>query len=176
MKPRQPLPPETLSAEAQRLHQQLSNSSDVAAIVVGVSYVDTSLASLLSKRLLKSSVSDRILDSRSGVLGTFSARTDMSYALALIDKPMYQELKTLGELRNEIAHSHYELNFSSPSIIEHCSRLTYISNLRDSTTGKLIFTPEKIAPPRARFLLTASIIANIVILTALGEVHAKRAA
>jgi DNA-binding MltR family transcriptional regulator len=176
MKSRQPLSPESLSDEAQRLHQQLATSSDVAAIVVGVSYIDTSLASLLSKKLLKSSVSDRLLDSRSGALGTFSARTDMSYALALIDKPIYQELRTLGELRNEIAHSHYELSFSSPEVIERCTQLVYISTLRDSVTGTPIFGAEKIAAARTRFLYTASILANIVILTARGEVHAIRAA
>jgi DNA-binding MltR family transcriptional regulator len=169
MKSRQPLSPESLSDEAQRLHQQLATSSDVAAIVVGVSYIDTSLASLLSKKLLKSSVSDRLLD-------TFSARTDMSYALAPIDKPIYQELRTLGELRNEIAHSHYELSFSSPEVIERCTQLVYISTLRDSVTGTPIFGAEKIAAARTRFLYTASILANIVILTARGEVHAIRAA
>lgn len=89
MKSRQPIPPESLTPEVQRLHLQLADSSDIAAIVVGVGYLDACLASLLSKRLLKSSVSEKILDPRSGALGSFAARTDMSYVLALIDKSIY---------------------------------------------------------------------------------------
>lgn len=121
MPSRTPLPPESLSADSKHLYDLLNEGTDSSVIIVGVSYIDACLASLLAKRLLKSSVTEKLLDSRSGAIGSFAARSDLAYTLALIDKPMYQDLLVLAELRNETAHHHFELSFTSEAIVQGCN-------------------------------------------------------
>lgn len=176
MKRLAPQIPETLSAESKHLYDLLNQGADVAVIVVAVSYVDASLSSLLAKYLLKSSVTDKLLDSRSGALGSFVARSDLAYALALIDKSMYQDLLVLAELRNETAHHHFELSFSSPSVVSHCGKLAYAANLKDAGSGGPLFEEVWLVQPRGRFTLTATMIVSRLLLTALGTGHVERQA
>lgn len=173
---RLPVSPESLSVDSEHLYALLNESKDLAVIVVGVSYIDACLASLLARRLLKSSVTDSLLNSSSGAIGSFAARSNLAYALALIDKSMYQDLQVLAELRNETAHHHFELGFTSPKVAEHCQRLSYVANLKDGGTGEQLLDQSLIATPRNRFTLTATMIVNRLLLTALGTNHAERQA
>ena len=168
-----PLPPESLSSDSEHLYALLNEGADTSAIIVGVSYIDACLASLLAKRLLKSSVTEKLLDSRSGAIGSFAARSDLAYTLALIDKPMYQDLIVLAELRNETAHHHFELSFASEAIVLRCNKLKYVAGLKAANTGGPLMEEAWLARPRDRFMLTATMIVNRLLLTALGTIHAK---
>src|SRR5687768_16031576 len=105
--PRRPiLPPEHLSEDTQQFFDVLNGSSDLVVVLVAASYIDASLAALLHKFLVESSVSSKLLDPRGGALGTFAAKLDAAYALGLIDKPLYKDLCKIAEIRNEVAHHH----------------------------------------------------------------------
>lgn len=173
---RPPLPPEALSADGEQFYALLNGAQDVSVVVVAVSYIDACLASLLSKCFLPSSVTKELLDSGSGALGSFSARAKLAYVLALIDKTMFRDLQVLAELRNDVAHSHFELKFADATVVGHCQGLTYAASLRDHGTGHPIFTEDMLSGPRNRFMLTAVMIAQRLLLTALGTTHVKRQA
>ena len=176
MKNRAPHTPEKLLPDAEHLYSKLNQASDASSVIVGVSYVDACLASLLSKRLMRSSVADKLLDSRSGVIGSFAARSDLAYVLALIDKNIYQDLKILSELRNEVAHHHFELTFESDVVVDHCRRLSFVAAQIDAGTGLPLFTQDRLASARSIFVLTVVMTVIILLLIAQGESHAKRSA
>ncbi|HCE08999.1 MAG TPA: hypothetical protein DEQ40_10430 [Oxalobacteraceae bacterium] len=176
MSRRVPLSPESLSADSTKLYELLNEGTDASAIIVGVSYIDACLASLLAKRLRKSSVSEKLLDSRSGAVGSFGARSDLAYTLALIDKPMYQELVVLAELRNETAHHHFELSFNSEAVLALCNKLKYVAGLKNGNTGGPLMEDTWLARPRDRFTLTATMIVNRLLLTALDTIHVEQQA
>ena len=167
---RPPLLPESLSADSKQFYALLNEAQDVSMMVVAVSYIDACLASLLAKRLLKSPVTDELLDSRTGALGSFAARSRLAYVLALIEKSMYQDLQILAELRNDVAHNHFALSFTDPIVVERCERLKYVS------AGRPILDEGLLTNPRNRFMFTAVMIANRLLITALETTHAKRLA
>lgn len=173
MSPRLPLPPESLSTDSRELHNLLNDGPDASVVVVGVSYIDACLASLISKRLRKSSVTGKLLDSRSGALGSFVARADVAYTLALIDKAIYQDLLVLAELRNEVAHHHFELWFESEVIAKGCAKLKYVSGLKNWDTGGPLMEEGWLVGARNRFTMTAVMIVNRLLLAALGTNHAE---
>jgi DNA-binding MltR family transcriptional regulator len=170
---RPPLPPESLSADSKHLYDLLNEGTDASVIIIGVSYIDACLASLLAKRLLKSSVTEKLLDSRSGAIGSFAARSDLAYTLSLIDKPMYQDLLVLAGLRNETAHHHFELSFASGAILQGCDKLKYVACLKAANTGGPLIEEAWLARPRDRFMLTATMIVNRLLLTALCTTHVE---
>lgn len=171
---RAPLPPEVLSADTEHLYELLNEGVDASVIIVGVSYVDACLASLLAKRLLKSSITDKLLESQSGAIGSFGVRSDLAYSLGLIDKVMYQDLLALAKLRNITAHHHFELSFASDEIAKGCSELKYVAtSLATANAGGPSMEDEWIAGPRDRFMLTASMIVNRLLITALETNHAE---
>ena len=60
-----------------------------------------------------------------GPLGSFSAKIDFSYALSIITKDIFDDLRTIKDIRNEFAHpKELEfMSFSSPEILSHMKRL-----------------------------------------------------
>jgi DNA-binding MltR family transcriptional regulator len=172
---RPPIPPEDLSSDSKHLYEVLNSGHDTSAIVVGVSYIDACLASLLSKRLLKSSVTEKLLDSRSGPIGSFAARADLAYAVGLIPKVMYQDLLVLAELRNETAHHHFALAFSSSQVALHCEKLEYVRSLK-TQGGAQIIDEAWLTRSRDRFTISAVMIVNRLLLAALGTQHVDSAA
>jgi DNA-binding MltR family transcriptional regulator len=171
MAPRPPLPPEVLSSDTEKFFKLLNESQDSSLIVVAVSYIDACLASLLAKRLRKSSISESLLDSRAGPMGSFAVRSKLAYALALIDKPMYQDLQLLSELRNEVAHHHFELQIADPAVAAACMKLGYVSSLNNGLSDKPLMDDSWLASPRSRFTISAMLIAQRLLLTALGTKH-----
>ena len=51
-----------------------------------------------------------------GPLSSFSAKTDMAYALKMIPKSMFDALNILRRLRNQIAHSEEMVDLSHPKL------------------------------------------------------------
>jgi DNA-binding MltR family transcriptional regulator len=164
------LPAEALSADTQKLFDVLNNEPDFSVIVVSCAYVDACLGSILAKYLLESSISSKLLDVRSGALGSFAARSDVCYSLGLISKNIYQDLLVLGELRNQVAHHHHMLDFSATEIAEACRSLKYAETLErwDMNNGELMFRPGQLAEPRVRFVMTVVLLAQRLLLIALG--------
>ena len=171
MPPRAPLPPEVLSADGGHLYPLLNEGSDFTVIIIALSYLDACLTSLLSKYFRKGSTADELLDANKGALSTLTSKASMAYALGLIDKPMLQDLLIMARLRNLVAHSHFELAFQSDELQGLCGELKYIVQLRDAQTGNAVFDLDQGRAPRDKFVFTAIMLWNRVLLTALDTNH-----
>ncbi|MCG8343664.1 MAG: MltR family transcriptional regulator [Chlorobiales bacterium] len=159
------LPPiERLSKETQHLFNVLNEEKDLSVILVASSFLDACLGSILKRKLKRSSISEKLLDS-SGVL---SARADLSYTLNLISKPLYQDLIKIAEIRNEIAHHHLALSFETESIMSKCSQLSYVSSLKNGNTGDSLDMEQWMIEPRNQFVMTTVMISQRLLLIGLG--------
>ena len=116
MRPKNPLPAQVLSEEVQKIGQVLVEGSDLAVALIASSFLDECLRSLLSAHLRTGDTSQALLRSGRGVIGTYSARTDLAYSLRLINKSTLKALRTIGEIRNAFAHSYGEASFEHPEI------------------------------------------------------------
>jgi DNA-binding MltR family transcriptional regulator len=117
MKARIP-PIEDLSKESQALFNVMYEEPDMACVLIGTSYLEQTLASLLERFFIKSDIAKKLLDSRGGTLGSFQSRADIGYCLGLIPKSLYQNLCVVGEIRNKFAHSYLSLSLDDPAIVE----------------------------------------------------------
>jgi DNA-binding MltR family transcriptional regulator len=129
MRPKQPLLPDSLGEEVQKIGDILNEGSDLAVALIASSFLDECLRSLLTACLRPGETSEALLRSGRGVLGTYSARTDLAYSLGVIDKHALKGLRTVGEIRNAFAHSYVEATFEHPDIALLCSRLDYVYEL-----------------------------------------------
>lgn len=163
------LPVEALSADTQKFFDVLNDEPDFSVVVVSCAYLDACLGSILEKHLIQSEVSTKLLDVRSGVLGSFSARSDACYALGLISKRIYQDLLVLAGLRNQFAHHHLMLDFDAPGIYQMCASLKYAETLErfDMDNGELMFKPGQLEDARTRFVMTAVLISHRLLSRAL---------
>lgn len=138
---RKPLPLPELSADIRKLFEVLNEEADLAAALIAGSYLDECLGSMLHRFLVRSKTAESLLSSTTGALGSFSVRIDLVYALGLINRFAFKDLKTLCEIRNAFAHSHLTLDFSSPVIQKLTSELDYLAvldeemNLNNASVG-----------------------------------------
>lgn len=164
------LPIEALSADTQKFYDVLNNEPDFSVVVVSCAYLDACLGAILEKHLIQSGVSAKLLDVRSGALGSFSARSDIYYALGLISKRIYQDLLVLAGLRNQFAHHHIMLDFDVADISQICASLKYAETLErwDMDNGELMFKPGQLDDARTRFVMNAVLISQHLLSIALG--------
>jgi len=107
---------ETLSEESKHLYDVLNTESDLACVLIATSYLDYALASLLKRHFIESSAVSKLLEPPGGALSTFAGRSDSAYCLGLINKGLYQNLETIGQIRNAFAHSYLELDLNDSEI------------------------------------------------------------
>lgn len=112
-----------LTADIQAVFDVLNEESDLACVLTGANFLDQILASLLKHTFIKSSVADRILNPARGLLGSYSARSDLAYCINLVEKRQYQDLRKIGEIRNRVAHSHLSLGFDDCHVGAMCNEL-----------------------------------------------------
>src|SRR2546430_11588641 len=101
------VPAEELSDDTRRLFDVLNDESDLACVVIGAAFLETTVATLLERRFLASSVARKLLEP-GGALGGFAPRADLAYCLGLITKDHYQDLCAIAAIRNRFAHSHLQ--------------------------------------------------------------------
>jgi Mannitol repressor len=171
MPPTRRLPPEDLSADAISLIKTLGEGSDFTVVVVGLSYLDACLSSLLSRHFLQGSTADELLDPTRGPLGSLAAKAKLAYALGLIYKPFLQDILTLAELRNIVAHSHLELDFEAGSVRSLCQRLALVTQIRRIGSEELLVTSEQYTKPRDRFILSCVVIWGHILAKAHDTTH-----
>jgi|SRR5882724_9729751 len=107
---------ETLSEESGRLYDVLNHESDLACVLIAASYIDHALASLLKRHFVQSKAVKKLLDPPRGAVSTFASRCDLAYCLGLIPKSFYQNLETVGKIRNAFAHSYLSLRLNDSEI------------------------------------------------------------
>jgi hypothetical protein len=121
-----PIPPKNL----EHLIRELRSSSAVACVIVGTSYVDYHLKSLLMAALKEDKLatndpgdneSDSLLKTS---LRNFVPRAHLAYCLGLISKGLYDNLRILARIRNKIAHRIEEYDLDHKDISSLCDQLT----------------------------------------------------
>ena len=171
---------ETLSKEVQALYDVVNEEPDLPCVLVSTSFLDQCLASLLERHFIKSNTAKSMLDPRGGSLGTFSARADLCYCLGLIPKGLFQNLRTIGEIRNRFAHSYLSLSFDESEIRKFCESLTLpgaVRKLIKDATGEseeMVNFWATLTNPRARFTVCVAMMANRLLLTGLATERRAR--
>jgi DNA-binding MltR family transcriptional regulator len=164
------VPVEQLSEDTRRLFEVLNDESDLACVVIGAAFLETTVATLLERKFLTSAVAGKLLEP-GGALGSFAPRTDLAYCLGLITKDHYQDLCTIAEIRNRVAHSHLQLDFRDSGIRAACDQLhEWRIVLVGEEEAPLTDATETDLAARARnqFKLTVAFLANRLLLTTLG--------
>lgn len=154
-----------LSGDSQRVFDVLNEEQDLAVVLIGTSWLDACLESVLRAYFVESSISEKLLDPRSGALGTFGARMDAAYVLGLISPRTYTDLTRVAEIRNEFAHEHLLLTFADPRIAQACASLDFVDRFYRGVPGQL---GEVTRQPRIRFVLTVVHLGERLLLQALG--------
>jgi|SRR5579883_98351 len=167
---RKTLPPEQLSADTGHLTQALNEGTDLACALIGAAAIEQALGSLLEKYLLAGGTTERLLDPN-GILGTFSARTDMAYCLGLISKKILHNAKLIGQIRNEFAHSHLSVNFTTKSIADLCKKLTVMELPKPKDEKRHQLNELFDRSTRSRFSFVVTMIRSRLLLTALATEH-----
>jgi DNA-binding MltR family transcriptional regulator len=164
---------EKLSEESRHLYDVINDESDIACVLIGTSYLDQTLASLLERHFIKSQIVAKLLNPNGGALGTFNGRADLAYCLGLISKSLYANLCRVAEIRNKFAHRHLLLTFDDPEIVTLIEALTF-STVTDSIAideeGQRHDNPEPfslIKHPRHKFNFVVIMMVNSLLLTGL---------
>lgn len=167
-KPTRVLPAETLTEDTQKLYDVLNAEPDHSVIIVSASYLDACLGAILTKFLIGgSSTVTKMLNPGGGVLGTFSARCDLSYAAGLISEVMHKDLSVIAEMRNQCAHHYLLKTFADKHISDACEKLSFAGSLLrwDGVDGPM-FPPEHLTELRWRFTITAILLSQRILMDA----------
>ena len=168
---------ETLSEESKHLYEILNSESDLACVLIATSYLDYALASLLKRYFIETSIVSKLLDPPSGALSTFASRSDLAYSLGLIPKGLYQNLQTIGKIRNTFAHSYLSTRIDDSEIAKlvdtlipptiHQSVIVQADNAKHSGTALFLRNESY----RDEFNLIVVFMLNRLLLTGLATKH-----
>jgi DNA-binding MltR family transcriptional regulator len=166
---------EQLSQESQALYDAVNEEPDLPCVLISTSYLDQCLASLLERHFISGKTAKRLLDPRGGPIGTFSVRADICYCLGIISKDLYNNLRTVAEIRNRFAHSYLSISFDDSEVAILCEQLTFpevaLSKRTEGDTGDTydVENPfERFKGPRVKFTVNAVLMANRLLLIGLG--------
>lgn len=153
---------EELSDDSKRILKTLMGGPDISAVMVGASYLDSCLATLLRAVFHNSNVTEKLLAPNGGFLGTFAARSDLAYVLGKIPKPLYQDLRYIAEIRNFFAHTHFDVDFKNATVKSLCSRLLYLNSL-PVRTNRPDLNVKELIPSKAYFAMSVALIGQRII-------------
>ena len=108
----------------------LVDGDDRTAAIMGAAYLEYGLGLLIKAafRPLGTQEEGRIFDgAQGGILGTFSAKIRIAYAMKLLHRNPYKALLLINDIRNVFAHSLNVVDFRNPLIIDDCIKLSNIS-------------------------------------------------
>ena len=117
------------SDEFQSFFISLMGESDRALTIVSFSYIDAKLIDLFSNEM-NNDISGGIesLFGSNGPLGNSSSRIKLARALNWISDKTYRDLELMRKIRNEFAHKHFAINFSSEIILGYLSTMNKTEN------------------------------------------------
>jgi hypothetical protein len=97
--------------------RKIATRTHAGTAMVGVAIIDNGLRGALLKKMpgLSRKMKDRIFDGY-GPLSSLSAKSDLAFALGLIDAATYEKVSVLKKVRNRFAHSRKLLTFESEEI------------------------------------------------------------
>lgn len=109
----------------------LKSHGPQATAVMGAAYLEHVLEVYLRTvfRPLSKSEDMRMFDGAAGgILGTFSNKIRIAYALGLIHQNPYKILLLINDIRNVFAHSLHKIDFDHALLAEDCERLASFSD------------------------------------------------
>ena len=111
--------------------ERLQSMDDAPAVLLGAAYLDHALELLLKsefKRKLTADEEKRMFDgSQNAILGSFSAKIRIAYALGLVLDEVYADLLLINDIRNAFAHSLYgNVDFRNEHVLSDCNKLAYV--------------------------------------------------
>ena len=124
--------------------KRLKGQGDQATAVMGPAYLEHVLERVLKAYFINLSKDDerRMFDGASnGVLGSFSSKIRLAYAISLLGPLSYSDLLLINDIRNVFAHSLHRVSFSHPLIIKDCDRLQYFKMTMERVLGS--YTPHR---------------------------------
>ncbi len=138
---------------------RLRKESDRAAAVLGAALLDVALGDVFSTRCGARVIPDMLR--ANGVLGSFSNRIRMAYAIGWIADDTQHDLHLVRSIRNEFAHlDDHTLSFETQSIQDRARELRVLRALeavvKDAAAGEPLDAPllknlERFKPARIRY-------------------------
>lgn len=103
--------------------EELKRETDRGLPLVSAALIDDKLFESLRAFFVEGKATERLLSEYSAPLGSFSARIDACFSLALIDQYEYSEISLIRKVRNEFAHGQHGLTFQTEPVRGFCSSL-----------------------------------------------------
>ncbi|MBE7478977.1 MAG: hypothetical protein HS104_03155 [Polyangiaceae bacterium] len=126
----------------ERVYVEFKGESDRAVALLAAAFLDHELECLLRRFFREVRVADSLFKPMQP-LSSFSARTKLSYVLALIDVRSYRDLNRIRKIRNVFAHDRHPRAFADPEISSLCAALEWPAVLPNHA--------REAQTPRARF-------------------------
>lgn len=139
-------------AEILEFRVALQSESDRATALMAAAFLEDYLGKLISHHMIDDESINKTVFSHNGPLGTFSAKIDMAYMLALISPLVRKDLHLLRKIRNEFAHTAKPLDFTTHRIKSRCEEF------------KCAGLPPKNDKPRTKFNRAMMVIAQDIAL------------
>jgi len=107
----------------QLLYQATTDDADAVCVIVSTSFLESALRGLLRKHFVNGSTAEGLLKPTGGALGALHHATCAAYCMGLISKEFMQNIETVGNIRNQFAHSIDEMTFDDPEVSNWCKSL-----------------------------------------------------
>jgi hypothetical protein len=114
-----------------------STEQDRALALVGANIVDQSLRLVLMSHFAElSEKENEALFGINGALNSFANKTQIAYALTIIDAHDKNAIDVIRAIRNAFAHTSMHVSFRTPAVVAHCRK--FDMPRRDSASAKFI--------------------------------------
>jgi DNA-binding MltR family transcriptional regulator len=112
-----------LSADSQRFIEDLQNESDRGCALIGASFLDKILESILRTYFVQNKKIVNYLMKNDGPIGSFSSKIKLAYSLGLLGIKQYRDLEKIREIRNIVAHQDCPVTFNMIDVKNRCQSL-----------------------------------------------------
>jgi DNA-binding MltR family transcriptional regulator len=110
--------------EAMDFRRTLNSETDRGCALMASAYLEDQIRELLRARFVDDAkTAEEVLNEATGPLSTFSSRINLAYLLGLISPATRRELHIIRKIRNDFAHHHRPITFSTDSVASRCLEL-----------------------------------------------------
>jgi|WetSurMetagenome_2_1015567.scaffolds.fasta_scaffold174759_2 DNA-binding MltR family transcriptional regulator len=113
--------------------EEIFGKADRSVSIVGAAFLDDILGKMIRLFMVENCEDVDQLFTGMNPLSTFSARIRIAYALGLVTKDEYHDLKIIKDVRNRFAH-HINCSFANQSVSDKCSNIRQPGWYEDITT------------------------------------------
>ncbi len=143
--------------------QELVNTNDRAAAIVGEAILDNALARLLSNYFIENQKEvDRVLE-RPGPLWSLYAKSSIAYCLGLITRGELDDFRAMNRIRNHFAHDLRKASFEDQAITKEMGEIESYKRFLSHDTNS----------PRQHFNIAVSVLAYSLAVKAAKTEHCQ---